>query len=479
MAMNRRRFLQAAGLGAGFGIAGATRAFHDRPSQGFASLQPGPGEVSGLRVLGYCDMGIPSAPDGSAIDPRTNLPWDRTSEFRVQNGLAYCGNYQGFSIVDVRDPQNMRSIFRYANDPAPDNTQYIDVKGNLLVQKLNGSLKLWDVTNPAAPIFLSSFAPPDIVVSRPAPGVNGSFGFHGIWLHKDARGLFVFASVRLAGYTDQILMIIDVTNPLAPREAGRWHYPGMWTAGGEKPTWPTDAGTSGQTGTPVQCHDITTYGDRAYVAWRDKGILILDITNLAKPALKGEISWGDVSLQRFAPIASQVHSVGLILPKRGGRIETVVAGDEVGFCPGGYMHVVDIRNEAQPIEISNFMTPFSRGGNCPYDRPVSRIAIHDVERMTRGDIIWSAWEEGGFWGVDISDIHRPDAAAWYVPPVRSDSARGTSHGDDVFVTDDGIIFGSSSDEGAGGLWAMKYVPGLKGTVSWNAQENGVIFKNNA
>jgi hypothetical protein len=139
------------------------------------------------------------------------------------------------------------------------------------------------------------------------------------------------------------------------------------------------------------------------------------------------------------------------------------------------MHIVDVRNEQKPIEISNFMTPFSRGGNCPYDRPVSRIAIHDVERMIRGNIVWAAWEEGGFWGVDISDIHRPDAAAWFVPPVRSDSARGTSHGDDM-TTADGIIFGNGSDAGAGGLWAMRYVPGYKGTVSWNAEENGVIVK---
>jgi hypothetical protein len=44
------------------------------------------------------------------------------------------------------------------------------------------------------------------------------------------------------------------------------------------------------------------------------------------------------------------------------------------------------------------------------------------------------------------------------------------------TTADGIIFGNGSDAGAGGLWAMRYAPGFKGTVSWNAQENGVIVK---
>jgi hypothetical protein len=40
--------------------------------------------------------------------------------------------------------------------------------------------------------------------------------------------------------------------------------------------------------------------------------------------------------------------------------------------------------------------------------------------------------------------------------------------------EDGTIFGSSSDQGAGGLWAMRAKPGFKGTVRWNADESNVI-----
>src|SRR5512134_3878812 len=146
MAMNRRRFLQTAGLGVGFGMAGGGLAFHDRLHQGYASLQPGPGELRGLQILGYCDLGIPSAPDGSVGG------WDRAFETQVLNGYAYCSNGQGFSIVDVRDPRNMRAVFRHVNDPGPDNTQYIDLKDHILVQKKNGSLEIWDVSNPPSPV---------------------------------------------------------------------------------------------------------------------------------------------------------------------------------------------------------------------------------------------------------------------------------------------------------------------------------------
>lgn len=84
---------------------------------------------------------------------------------------------------------------------------------------------------------------------------------------------------------------------------------------------------------------------------------------------------------------------------------------------------------------------------------------------------------GRLLGFDISDVHQPKWVAYFVPPVRSDSPETSrsGHGDDVFVMDDGIIFGSSSDRGAGGLWAMRQAPRLKGVVDWNAAETDVIF----
>lgn len=61
-----------------------------------------------------------------------------------------------------------------------------------------------------------------------------------------------------------------------------------------------------------------------------------------------------------------------------------------------------------------------------------------------------------------------------MPPVTSDSVSRSAHADGVFVMDDGVIFGRSSDAGAGGLWAMRHRPGLKGTVRWNADRSNAI-----
>jgi hypothetical protein len=77
-------------------------------------------------------------------------------------------------------------------------------------------------------------------------------------------------------------------------------------------------------------------------------------------------------------------------------------------------------------------------GNCPKDRLGNRMGTHDMVTYITNNHVWCAWEEGGFWVTDISDIHHLKAVAWFLPPVRSDSARMTSHADDVFEMPDGL-----------------------------------------
>jgi hypothetical protein len=464
MSINRRRLLQAAAAGAGLGIARLGLAFHDDT---LPLVQPSYGDLAGLEILGYNDMRLPG--QGRAAG------WDQTYEFRVidtRNGrFAYCGNGQrGWTIVDVTNPARMQVVYRHPHSTLPDNTQYIDIKGDdVLVVKRNRTLETWDVRNPFAPRQLGSFAPDDIHPTANAP-------FHGLWVHEDDRGRFAFAACAIAGYTDMILLCVDINDPTNPREISRWWYPGMWTAGGETPTWPlTGLPDRGLPPPTVQCHDMTAYGDRVYAAWRDKGLIILDTSDIGNLKKIGEINWAD-GRPGFPSLPGQTHSMGIVVPKQGGPVETIVATDELGQCPFGFMHFIDVRDEAHPKEISQFRVPLNFHGNCPADRSGRRMGIHDVERMIRGNVVWSAWEEGGFWGVDFSDIHYPRHTAYYDPPVRSDSPSNSrsGHADDVFVMEDGIIFGSSSDAGAGGLWAFRQTLGVKASVAWNADESNVV-----
>ena len=65
-----------------------------------------------------------------------------------------------------------------------------------------------------------------------------------------------------------------------------------------------------------------------------------------------------------------------------------------------------------------FRLPLNRF--CPPDRPGRRFGIHDIERMVKGNIVFSAWENSGFWAIDISDplsaeIRRPFRSAGFSP----------------------------------------------------------------
>src|SRR5215204_6261687 len=103
MTMNRRRFLQTAGAGAGMALAGGAGAFHDRIHQGYPSLQPAPGEIENMRIVGYCDFAYNGQPGRVG-------GWERTYEFQYRGGFLYCSHQLGWSIVDARDVQNMRVI---------------------------------------------------------------------------------------------------------------------------------------------------------------------------------------------------------------------------------------------------------------------------------------------------------------------------------------------------------------------------------
>ena len=500
MAMNRRRFVQAAGVGAGLGLTGAGWAFHN---DGLPLMQPTYGDIGGYGILGFNDMRLPGQPRAAG--------WDQTFDFRVvdqrRGRFAYCPNGgMGWTIVDVTNPQKMRVVWRQPHVPtaaspmvAPfttDNTQYLDIKGgDILVIKRNRSLETWNVSNPAAPVRLASYQPADIHPTANAP-------FHGLWVHENAGRRYAFSAFRPNGFIAEILDICDITTPNNPLPVARWWYPGMgesvpevamrtWWSLQNQTAGPAPAPQLGLANPTVMVHDMTAWHDRCYVAVRDKGLVILDISDIFDPQRVGEVNWADQQLRQpfegvanppsttpipMPPLPGQTHSWGLVDPKVGQRVETIVGGDELGQCPFGYLHFIDVRNESRPREISGFRTPLNMHANCGKDRLGNRMGTHDVERFIRGDVVHSAWEEGGFWGVDFSDIHYPRAVAWFVPPARSQSTRGTGHADDVFVMEDGVIFGSSSDQGAGGLWALRSNPGFRGVVSWNGDESDVIVK---
>jgi hypothetical protein len=206
------------------------------------SRLPNPDYAHNMRLIGHSDQG--GRPDGVQL--------------MVHRGFAYVGHMfsKGFSVLDVRDPSNPRAVNYIA---APPNTWNIHLQTHddlLLVihakdmfaaaefaderayykgalgQKVgtadakrtrdwSAGLAVYDIATPARPRQIGFME------------VHGG-GIHRLWY---SGGRWAYASALLDGFTDYIFITIDMREPSAPREVGRWWIPGMNLAAGETPSW--------------------------------------------------------------------------------------------------------------------------------------------------------------------------------------------------------------------------------------------------
>jgi hypothetical protein len=281
---------------------------------------PKPDFVKNMKLIGYSDQG--GREDGVQI--------------MVNKGHAFVGHMfsKGFSVIDVRDPRNPKPV-KYV--PAPHNTWTIHLQthGDLLLvinardmfaapefqdertyyigshsdqageaeaapasrRDWTAGLAVYDISKPAEPRQIG-FMP-----------VEGG-GIHRIWY---TGGRWAYVSAMLDGFTDYIFMTVDMADPTMPKEAGRYWLPGMNTAAGETPGW----GENRRFG----LHHAIVNGDTAYGAWRDGGLVMMDVSDRTKPKLSQQIrSASRPSRRRTRPtIARRARISARIISTRTGR----------------------------------------------------------------------------------------------------------------------------------------------------------------
>jgi len=410
---------------------------------------PKPDYAKNMKLIGYSDQG--GRPDGVQI--------------MVNKGYAYIGHMfsKGFSVIDVRDPRNPKPV-QYI--PAPANTWNIHLQahGDLLlvihakdmfaaaefaderayykgalgqkvgtaeakrVRDWSAGLAVYDVSKPEAPRQIGFMA------------IEGG-GIHRVWY---VGGRWAYASVLLDGFTDYIFISIDMSEPANPREAGRWWIPGMNQAAGEMPSW--------QPTRRYGLHHPIVHGDTAYCAWRDAGMVVLDVADRAKPKLIVHRNWSP-------PYGGGTHNC-LPLPDR----NLLVVADEAVLdnCDDGikYIWMFDIREPANPVSISTFPTP----GEADYCSKGAHFGPHNIHENRPGtfvssDLIFATYQNAGIRIVDIRNAYRPEEVAAFVPPTPNrlvDTRLNRTkviQTCDVFVTADGVVYTTDYN---GGMYILEY-----------------------
>ncbi len=411
---------------------------------------PKPDYVKNMTLIGHSDQG--GRADGVQI--------------MVAKGHAFIGHMfsKGFSVIDVRDPRDPKPV-KYV--PAPHNTWTIHLQtaGDLLLviaardmfaapefqderayykgshaeqageaekapdkRDWTAGMTVYDIANPAEPRRIG-FMP-----------VAGG-GIHRIWY---TGGRWAYVSVMLDGFTDYIFMTVDMADPANPKEAGRYWLPGMNTAAGEKPSW----GPLRRFG----LHHAIVHGDTAYGAWRDGGLVMIDVSDRSKPTLIKHHNWSP-------PFGGGTHNC-LPLPDR----DLLVVADEsvLDNCEDGikYIWMFDIREPTNPVSISTFPTP-READYCAKGGHFGPHNIHEnrPDSFVSSDLIFATYQNAGYRVFDIKDAFRPQEVAAFVPPApaklmdKRPNRPRVIQTCDVWVSKEGLIYGNDF---SGGLYILEY-----------------------
>ena len=411
---------------------------------------PKPDYAYNLKIIGHSDQG--GRPDGVQL--------------MVNKEYAITGHMfsDGFSVIDVRDPRNPKPVHY---EPSAPNTWNIHLQtaGDLMLvinaknmfaaeefqneaeyysgqigkkvgtadaeqpreRNWKAGMTVYNIANPAEPKEIA-FMP-----------VDGG-GIHRLWY---TGGDWAYASVLLDGFTDYIFMTIDISDPTKPKEAGRYWLPGMNAAAGEMPD---DASRRGG------LHHAIIHGDRAYGAWRDAGLVIMDISDRTNPTLITHKNWSP-------PYGGGTHNA-LPLPDR----DLLIVADEavLDHAADGikYIWVFDIREPKNPVSIATFPTP----DDADYVAKGGHFGPHNIyenrpDGLVSSDTIYSTYQNAGVRVFDISNAYQPKEVAAFVPPEpvtladKRPNRQKVIQSCDVWVSKDGLVY---TNDFNGGLCILEY-----------------------
>jgi hypothetical protein len=260
-------------------------------------------------------------------------------------------------------------------------------------------------------------------------------GIHRIWY---TGGRWAYVSALLDGFTDYIFMTVDMADPSKPHEAGRFWLDGMNAAAGELPSWPSHR--------RYGLHHAIVHGDTAYAAWRDAGMVLIDVKDRHRPKLISHKNWSP-------PFGGGTHNC-LPLPDRDLLVvldEAVLDNLEDGMK---YIWVMDAREPSNPVSISTLPTP----SEADYARKGGHFGPHNLHENRPGSfisssLIYATYQNAGVRAFDISNPFRPEEVACFVPPAptrmidRRPNRPKVIQSCDVFVDSAGLIY--SNDYNAG------------------------------
>jgi len=370
----------------------------------------------GLREIGHHDLG--GNGDGMQV-------------MRVGDVL-YVGHTgtsrAGTSILDVSDPSSPVLVEQW---PAPANshTHKVQVADGLLL--VNHERFPYRPTTPLGPhsagvavYRLDDPLHPERLAFWPSTGK----GVHRIvW----EGGRYAHMSATPEGFRDRIWLTLDLADPAAPALAGRWWMPGQAE---DEPPFEPPAGHAHGDHFRVAAHHALLAGDRAYVGYDDANLVVLDVSDMARPVQVGAATWGGGATHTALPLADR----GLLVVTD----EQQIDGPD---APTRGIHLLDISDPDAPRYLRQLPEPDAAFRALP-----DRFGAHNLHENRPGSyrssrLVFATYFSAGVRVYDLADPEDPREIAHWVP--EPPPGRAVPQINDLFVDERGLIWATERDSG--------------------------------
>lgn len=352
----------------------------------------------------------------------------------------------GVSIIDVTDPTNPVYLKHLLPTPPGNQSRNLqtcdgndlsgpNTDGKFYLQREVGGAadvhEVWDVTDPANPVFVSQ--------------IQQATATHKNWWECSTGIAYLTSGVT--DWNARTMSIFDLNDPANPVFIRNWiGLPGAQPGGDP----------AGRRMTSI--HEPLYLDDKLYLAYGtgSNGIFqIVDneklLTDCVAPApcatnpseddllfpIISRLDWPD-----FQGVHTAVPLPGMDVPEfedfaQGTPRDMLAVINEVGGneCPRDMhqmVYMLDITDPAHPIPVSTYFVPEGSGNFCERG---GRFGAHSMqwnlnETIYRNRIIWVSYFNAGVRGVDIRDPYNLKEVAFYIPAINENT---TPRGDKIAI----------------------------------------------
>jgi hypothetical protein len=380
------------------------------------------GVATGEAVITAISMGDTTRRANAVVRVRTVIPPDTmrilgvgivterfTGEVAVRGNWAYTSTWSNRNGI----PGNVVKIWNVTgNTPVltdslkiPGATTTGDVQisddGALLVVAVepnpNGAIMIYDLTNPARPDSLARFR-----------SANTQQGVHTVKLGRVNNRHYAFLSID-PGSTPARLTIVDITNPRAPVEV-----------------------FSQQMGAPY-VHDVFVRDGILFAALWDDGLRIFDIGG----GNRGGSPSNPVVISSLRTVSGNIHNIWWFHDPTNNSRRYVFLGEEGpgsvgGGIASGDIHVIDISDMANPVQVAQYNVPSA--------------GTHNFWMDEASGMLYAAYYNAGVRALDVRgdlgtcmSLHRNQHGFCDLAPLGRERAVGLTAGGYVW----GVVYQNS------------------------------------